>query len=124
MMGTINDLATLGAEGWEAKNLGQFIPVTPVSGTHTINLNAGCDFVLTAVTGVNTITASNVPATSQYGSFGLSHAGSATQSLAWNAVFKFQGAAPAIPATAGRMMFYYHVNSVGNVVVTAWGNIT
>jgi hypothetical protein len=109
---------------YTAPQRGAFTTVTAVSGTHTLNMNAGQNFLLTAVTGVNTITASNIPATAQYGSFEISHSGSATQSLAWNTVFKFQGTAPTLPSTAGRYQFYYEVNSAGNIVVTAWGNIT
>jgi len=101
-----------------------FTTVTAVSGTHTLNFGTGQNFVLTAVTGVNTIASSNIPATAQYGSFELVHSGSATQSLAWGASFKFSGSTPSIPSAAGRLMFYYAINSAGHVCINPFGNLT
>jgi hypothetical protein len=111
-------------QSFTAPQRGAFTTVTAVSGTHTLNMGAGQNFVLTAVTGVNTITASNVPANSQYGSFEIVHLGSATQSLAWNSIFRFTGATPSLPSVAGRFLYYYAVNSAGTIAVTPWGNIT
>ena len=121
----LTNIAQLDVEGvFEAPQRTEFVPVTAVSGTHTLDFNAGMDFTLTAVAGVNTIATSNIPATCQKGSFELVHSGSATQSLAWGSAFRFTGTAPSIPSSAGRLMFYYAINSAGQVVVTAWGNIT
>jgi hypothetical protein len=101
-----------------------FTAVTPASGTHTLNFGTGQNFTLNAVAVVNTIATSNIPATAQYGSIELVHSGSATQSIAWGGAFRFTGTAPSIPTTAGRLQFYYAINSAGHVCINPFGNLT